>query len=269
MNHTTQPAVDPEPVDDVPAGLDAAWQQLAAAQAAVLAVLARGRRTARLAAVLAEFADAIRSFHHAVDGVIRDYAHREVPRLYEQAARDAAASLGRTFTWTPAHQDALRALSADTYGELLHRAQESVRVAGAFYRAARAAARHDLPLLATDRAGAVATARALADRLSAAYRLDHVVYRNGARMPVRAWAEAAVLARSAVAYNAGTLNTAREYGIQHVHVFDGYDCGWTSHPDPDKAARTVRMVEDAAEWPISHPRCTRSFGLKKTSHLGY
>ncbi|MEV7122619.1 hypothetical protein [Kitasatospora griseola] len=59
-----------------------------------------------------------------------------------------------------------------------------------------------------------------------------------------------------------TLTVAREHGIQHVEVFDGYDCGWTtSHPDPDKATRTLRTVEDAAQWPIARPCCTRSFGL--------
>ncbi|MFD4401027.1 hypothetical protein [Kitasatospora sp. NPDC058478] len=263
MNRTAETTTDePDDAADVVGDLDTAWQHLVAAQAAVLAALAHGRRTARLAATLADFADAVRTFHHTVDGVIRDYAHHEVPRLYEQAARDAAASLGRTFDWTPGHQDALRALSADTYTELLHRAQESVRAAGAFYRAARSAARHDLPLLATDRASATAAARSLSARIAAAYRLDRVVYRNGARMPVQAWAEAALLARSAVARNAGTLNTAREYGIQHVEVFDGHDCGWTSHSDPDKATRTLRTVEEAAEWPISHPRCARTFGLR-------
>lgn len=45
-------------------------------------------------------------------------------------------------------------------------------------------------------------------------------------------------------------------------VYDGYDCGWTSHPDPDKATRTLRTVEEAAERPISHPRCARTFGLR-------
>lgn len=81
-------------------------------------------------------------------------------------------------------------------------------------------------------------------------------------MPVRAWAEAATLARSAVAHNTGTLAVAREHGTQYVEVHDGSDCGWTSHPDPDKAARTLRTVEDAAQWPIAHPRCTRGFGLR-------
>ncbi|WP_157032343.1 hypothetical protein [Kitasatospora cheerisanensis] len=81
-------------------------------------------------------------------------------------------------------------------------------------------------------------------------------------MPVRARAEAATPARSAVAYNAGSLSVAREHGIPHVEVADGADCGWTSHPDPDKAARPVRTVEDAAQWPLAHARCARTFGLR-------
>ncbi|MFF0390919.1 hypothetical protein ACFYS8_19835 [Kitasatospora sp. NPDC004615] len=81
-------------------------------------------------------------------------------------------------------------------------------------------------------------------------------------MPVRAWAEAATLARTAVAYNAGTPAVAREHGVRFVEVFDGYDCGWTSHPDLDKATSTLRTVEEATQWPIAHPRCTRAFGLR-------
>ncbi|MFJ4676923.1 hypothetical protein [Kitasatospora sp. NPDC088783] len=95
------------------------------------------------------------------------------------------------------------------------------------------------------------------NRRSTLHSLDRVVYRGSTRMPVRAWAEAATLA-----YNAGTLTVAREQGVHHVEVFDGSDCGWTSHPDPDKTTRTLRHVEDAAQWPIAHPRCTRAFGLR-------
>ncbi|MDY0816092.1 hypothetical protein [Kitasatospora purpeofusca] len=248
--------------EQVAGDLGAAWQPLADAQAAVLTALVAGRRTARLASALAAFADAIRSFHHTVDAVIGDFAHREVARLYEEAARAATAGIGRTFEWTPTHQDTLRALTTDTYSDLLRRAQETVRTSGAFYRAARAARRHDLPLLSADPGGARAAAQALADRLAATYRLDRVIYRNGTRMPVQAWAEAALHTRAAVATNTGTLAAAREHGITHVEVSDGYDCGWTSHPDPDKATRTLRTVDDAAEWPISHPRCTRAFGLR-------
>ncbi|GAA1154405.1 hypothetical protein F4556_005011 [Kitasatospora gansuensis] len=256
---TDSPRADAEQAAD---DLGTAWQPLAAAQAAVLTALAAGRRTARLASALAEFTEAIRTFHHTVDAVIGDFAHREVARRYEEAARAATAGIGRTFEWTPTHQDTLRALTADTYSDLLRRAQETVRTSGAFYRAARAAARHDLPLLAVGRATAPTGARALADRLASTYQLDRVVYRNGTRMPVQAWAEAALHTRAAVATNTGTLAVAREHGISHVEVSDGYDCGWTSHPDPDKATRTLRSVEEAAEWPISHPRCNRGFRLQ-------
>ncbi|QKW23121.1 hypothetical protein HUT16_32135 [Kitasatospora sp. NA04385] len=54
----------------------------------------------------------------------------------------------------------------------------------------------------------------------------------------------ATLARTAVAHSAGTLAVARDHGVQFVEVFDGFDCRWTSHPDPDKAARTLRTAED-------------------------
>lgn len=87
-----------------------------------------------------------------------------------------------------------------------------------------------------------------------------MIYHNGARMPVRARAESATLAKSGVAYNSGTLNRAREAGVQWVEIFDGAGCGWTNHRDTDKAAGTLRTVEDAAAWPISHPRCGRAFG---------
>jgi hypothetical protein len=50
--------------------------------------------------------------------------------------------------------------------------------------------------------------------------------------------------------------------VQRMQVFDGADCGWTSHKNPDKAGGTLRTVEEAAQWPISHPRCRRAFGAR-------
>ncbi|MFJ8430470.1 hypothetical protein ACIQ9P_04100 [Kitasatospora sp. NPDC094019] len=237
-----------------------AWQQLAAAQTVVLAAVAANRRP-QLAAAIAAFSTATRDFHRAAETAVRDLAGRQLPVLYEQGATAAATTLGRRFTWTSSHQRALRQLTTDTYTDLLRNAQETVRQAGQFYRAARAAARQQIPTALTGRT-ALQAAKALADELAATHPLDRVVYRGGARMPVRAWAEAATLARTAVAYNAGTLTVAREHGVEFVEVFDGFDCGWTSHPDPDKAVRTLRTVEEAAERPIAHPRCTRAFGLR-------
>ncbi|MET9477049.1 hypothetical protein ACFYWN_36830 [Streptomyces sp. NPDC002917] len=131
-------------------------------------------------------------------------------------------------------------------------------MAGAFYRAVRETTRREVPLLAAGPTTALQAAKALADRLSAEHQLQYVIYRNGAWVPAQAWAESATLTMLAVAYNSGTLNRAREAG----KVFDGAGGGWTSHQDPDKATGTLRTVEDAAAWPISHPRCGRAFGRR-------
>ncbi|WP_435260367.1 hypothetical protein [Streptomyces sp. 1222.5] len=45
-------------------------------------------------------------------------------------------------------------------------------------------------------------------------------------------------------------------------MFDGADCVWSSHKDTDKLNGTLRTVEDAAIWPICHPRCRRAFGAR-------
>ncbi|TQF05542.1 hypothetical protein E6W39_29080 [Kitasatospora acidiphila] len=244
----------------VAAVLEDAWQRLIAKQAAVITAFADNWRTPYVLATLAEFRRAIEDFHRAVDEEAAGFVRRQLPYLYEQGATAAVAVSGGRFAWTLIHRDALQALAADSYADFLRRSQEAGRMAEQFYRAARAAARREVPLLAAGNTTARQAARALADRLTAEHRLDHVIYRNGARVPVRAWAEAATLAKSAVAYNSGTLNQARQAGVTMVEVFDGPDCGWTSHTDPDKATGTVRSVDEAAAWPISHPRCRRSFG---------
>jgi hypothetical protein len=50
-----------------------------------------------------------------------------------------------------------------------------------------------------------------------------------------------------------------------MQLFGGAGSGWTSHQDPDKSTGTLRTVEDAAAWPISHPRCGGPSGRASTS----
>ncbi|MFD5755311.1 hypothetical protein ACFWIZ_08690 [Streptomyces sp. NPDC127044] len=244
----------------VAAVLEDAWQRLAAEQAAVLAAIGDNARSRTVADHLAQFQAAIVDFQRRVDTEARAFAARQLPHLYEQGARAAAEAVGGHFSWTLIHREALQSLAADSYVDFLRRSEEEQRMAAAFYRAVREATRREVPLLAAGNTTALQAARALAERLAAEHQLLYVIYRGGARMPVQAWAESAVLANSAVAYNAGTLNRAREAGVQYMQVFDGPGCGWTSHKDPDKATGTLRTVEDAAAWPISHPRCGRAFG---------
>ncbi|MFJ4684724.1 hypothetical protein [Streptomyces sp. NPDC088789] len=244
----------------VAAVLEDAWERLADKQREVIATFADNPRRPFILASLEGFKQAIRDFRRQADREADQFVRRQLPHLYEMGARQAAASVGVSFTWSAFHRDALQSLAADSYADFLRRSEEAERMAAQFYRAARETARREVPLLSTGNMTAKQAARNLADRLAAQHQLSHVIYRNGARVPVRAWAEAAALAKSAVAYNAGTLNRTRQAGVVMVEVFDGFDCGWTSHRDPEKANRTVRTVDDAADWPISHPRCRRAFG---------
>jgi hypothetical protein len=246
----------------VAAALQDAWQRLADEQAAVLATLADSSRSWHIIERLAQFQAAITDFQQRVDAEAQAFVTRQLPYLYERGARHAAQSVGGHFTWTLIHAEALQSLASDSYADFLRRSQEEQRMAVAFYRAVREAARREVPLLAAGNRTALQAAKVLADRLAAEHELLYVVYRNGARVPARAWAESATLAKSAVAYNAGTLNRAQEAGVSVVEVFDGADCGWASHQDTDKANGTLRSVQEAAERPIAHPRCRRAFGLR-------
>ncbi|WP_053686958.1 hypothetical protein [Streptomyces sp. IGB124] len=252
---------DPDEVAGrVAAVLDEAWNRLAAQQEHVLKTFEQQPRGRLVLLTLEEFKRAVQAFRREADTEALAFVHRQLPHLYQQGAEHAAARLGARFTWTMIHRDALMSLASDSYNDFLRRSEEAERMATKFYRAARAAARLEVPLLAAGNVTAKQAASNLAARLRDEHQLAHVVYRNGARVPVGVWAEAATLTKSAVAYNAGTLNRTREAGVRYVEVFDGMDCGWVSHQDPDKAARTIRSVEEAAEFPIAHPRCRRSFG---------
>lgn len=174
----------------VAAVLQDAWQRLADQQTAVLAALSESGRAPHVVARLAEFQTAIADFQQRVDAEARAFVTRQLPLLYEHGAQQAAEALGGRFTWTLIHTDALQSLAADSYADFLRRTQEEQRMAAAFYRAVREAARREVPLLAAGNTTALQAARALAKRLAAEHQLLHVIYRNGARVPVQAWAGA-------------------------------------------------------------------------------
>lgn len=75
-------------------------------------------------------------------------------------------------------------------------------------------------------------------------------------------ARATMIARTETAnvYNHLALAGYDEGGIGSVLVFDGLDCGWTSHDDLDKANGTTRTLVEARKHVIAHPNCGRAFG---------
>lgn len=90
------------------------------------------------------------------------------------------------------------------------------------------------------------------------------MYRNRSRV--------IALTESANAYNLGQLEGYKRSGVvTKVRIFDGADCGWTSHDDGDKANGTVRTLESAQAYPTSHPNCQRSWApvpLAQTQGVG-
>lgn len=75
-------------------------------------------------------------------------------------------------------------------------------------------------------------------------------------------ARAIVIARTetGTAYNLASLEGYRASGrVEYVQIFDGDECGWTEHDDPDLADGSIRTLDEAEEHPLSHPNCVRAW----------
>jgi len=83
---------------------------------------------------------------------------------------------------------------------------------------------------------------------------------------LRSWGESGgrahiiALTETANAYNQAAVSGYREAGLEEVEVYDGPDCGWTEHDDPDLADGSTRTLEEAEQYPEAHPHCQRAFG---------
>ncbi|MFF4409804.1 hypothetical protein [Streptomyces sp. NPDC001404] len=238
--------------------LDTQWAALIAAQRTVVAEMAtaarrRRRPTEASRAALADFTAALARFDTHAHALAERWAAADLAAAYRTGAEAALARAVLTphrerpaFHWSASHQRVLADVTASLYPVLVQRVTETVRRAQAFVRAVQAAAR--------------SPAAARTEDLAAEHRLETVVYANDRHHPVRAWAHAALTAQAVMAANAGALTaTHQDLGARWVQVIDGPECGWTSHPELDRAHDTLRSVEQAAAWPIAHPGCLRQF----------
>lgn len=120
--------------------------------------------------------------------------------------------------------------------------------------------------LATRVTGITETSRgAIADLVAAAHRDGTAVIdvERQLRGLFTSWttnrAHAVAKTESANAYALASASAWRDSGlVDRVRIFDGTDCGWTSHDDPDKADGSVRMLREYEEQPLSHPNCQRA-----------
>ncbi|WP_273634128.1 hypothetical protein [Streptomyces muensis] len=241
--------------------LEADWLLLTTAQQTVLRALSSARRRgARPGAVppavrtaLAAFTAATARFNTDVGALVERWTAVDLPRAYRLGAEDALRSALLTpdarraaFEWSPTHQDVLSVLTAACYPVLIRRITDIVRRAQAFARAATAAARALDPPTTDD--------------LATQHPLDTVPYGRGTQHPAASWARAALSAQSVTVANTGALTaTTADLEARWVQVTDGPECGWTSHPEPDRAHDTLRSAEEAAIYPIAHPGCLRRF----------
>lgn len=71
------------------------------------------------------------------------------------------------------------------------------------------------------------------------------------------------IARTELGYaaNAGAAARYKATGlVLAVKVYDGDDCGWRGHNDPDKAHHSIRTLDEAEAHTLAHPNCQRAFG---------
>ncbi len=212
-----------------------------------LARAARRRRLTVLEAhivALADQADAIAA--RTILGVMQS--------AYEVGAWSTALTAATSPVFAGLDVDAVTHLARDTMGDLLH-ATRGVRqdTKQLIRELTRDQVRAKLYTGGTAIQAGKDLAKTLLGRGVAA-----VTYANGARVPLPVYAAMVVRTKTAEAYQEGGLNQGERLGIAWWQVFDGPDCGWTSHDDPQTADGMIIPLEQARKHPTSHPNCRRS-----------
>lgn len=247
-----------EAADILAERLQAAYDDLEAERLRVFADPRTLHRRAEVDAWIKDFQAAITAFKAAAAAEVERFLALHLGTAYADGITSVTGA--PVSSWTQAHESALASLALDTYNDFLQRSEEAGRAGRSMVTAVRQAARAELPKLAAGGRTATQAARRLEERLRDEHRLNHVVYRDGSQVPVRQYATMVARTKSAVAYNAGTLNQLQADGVGYVQVFDGPRCGWAGHNDPDLAAGSIRTLAEAAKHPIAHPQCRRAFG---------
>lgn len=210
-------------------------------------VASKGSDSRRLAKVLRDL-DAIMA---RLDTAVRAHLTDTMPTVFAAGATDT----GLTFAWDQASAEAVQALAAQDYSELL---DATTHVAERTKRALRTLARQralDVVDGQTANAAGLGLTNTVQDALG---QVMTVTYRNGAEHSLADWADTAVRTQTAKAYNAGALQQFRTYGVEWVEIADGPACGLTYHDDPELANGLVVPLDTAQAYPLSHPRCARS-----------
>lgn len=246
----------PAPVADLSEQLRALYTQVQARLEAEQQALAADPRQWRRQARLRELLGTVDRLTGEADAQARAWVSGDFTRAYSLGASTSAAVMGDTFTWTTPHLDAVTVLANDLFSDLLA-ATDGVRASAK--QLVRRLAKEQTAQALVGGETASGAGGVLADLLEGRG-IWAVRYADGSLHGVSDYADMAIRTKSAYAFNAGTLAGAAD--VDWFEIFDGNDCGWTSHEDPDRANGSIRSRDEALATPLSHPRCRRGIGAR-------
>jgi hypothetical protein len=242
----------PPEVDDIAQRLIEAFQAAQADIQQQLVDVASVRRAVRLRS-LQRTANLITA---DLDRQTRAWIEGDMPLVYELGGTDAAALLDADFLWTAPHLAALQAAATRTFDDLL----SATRFVRTDLKAwIRDQARQQVTFSIIEGHNATVAARRLAEATGQDLGLFTVRYRDGSRHRLADYADSTLRAVTGTLYNDATINQARQLGVRFFECADGTDCGLTSHDDGEKPNGKVYPADVAGTFPLSHPRCRRSW----------
>lgn len=220
------------------------------------------------------FTDPARARRRARIAALDTMIERELKRVEEQAGRWLADSLppiyqlgaeqiGLGFRFDQFHRQAVELIQTDTYDEVLaattHMRDDTKRWI-----------RETTKRLQLEGEVEGLTQRQLARRLAnlspkavtatgLPLPITAVTYSDGSLRTLDDYGDMLFRTKSAVAYNDGTINRAAQLGFDTFRIRDGAGCGLTGHDDGSDANGMIVDAATARAFPISHPRCRRSF----------
>jgi hypothetical protein len=159
-------------------------------------------------------------------------------------------------TFTLVHRESARRLADDMFDDLLS-ATRYVRndVKRFIMEAARIAARSTVVDNTAKQAG-----RDMMKDLVENHWIRSVRYADGSYRQLGDYSDMAIRTKTAIHFNLGGFDAAPE--VDWWECFDGPNCCLESHDVGDLANGLISERATAQAWPISHPRCIRSWGCR-------
>lgn len=241
--------------------LIAVFQRAQADIQAQLAVIAGEVNQARRRAHLRDLAQSIDDLMAGLQHDAKAWLEQRLPEVYAAGGHAATPALGREFEWATIHVDAVHALAGEAWDDLL----AATRYVSSSTKAwIRTEARRQTGLSLTEGRTAQQAARAFVSA-AAGELVDDVGpvgvirYADGSYRRLADHADMLLRTTTARAYNAGTINQSKRFGVGWMECFDGAECGLTGHDDGEKPDGKVYPVDVAELHPLSHPRCRRSW----------